>query len=174
MSRRSKSNSTASTFFAVLSHPLGPLSLFLLLCAAVFVCGTIIGYFRGIEDNRTTRRMNDQISIGYHRTLAIEDGCIRFYNNNNNNNRFPSSLDELIAFDESICEIDGFGTPFVYKCPGEINLGYFDVISCGPNEKFDNGYKDDQGNWFRGYAISPITWNGFAEIRRAFLPAGEL
>ena len=40
-------------------------------------------------------------------------------------------------------EVDGWGNPVHYRCPGPVHKNGFDVWSCGPNGKDDQGTFDD-------------------------------
>lgn len=43
--------------------------------------------------------------------------------------------------------VDPWGTPYRYRCPGQYNRSTFDLYSCGPNKRDENGGGDDIKNW---------------------------
>src|SRR5262249_52126724 len=44
---------------------------------------------------------------------------------------------------EWVTQLDGWGHPVIYACPGPIHRFGFDLISCGPNGLYEAGAGDD-------------------------------
>ncbi|MCL2645878.1 MAG: type II secretion system major pseudopilin GspG [Phycisphaerales bacterium] len=74
--------------------------------------------------------------------------------------RFPESLDELVHPPEAqdgsqptrylkALPTDGWGHPFFYKVPGNVNTDRYDIWSAGPNGIDENGSGDDITSWVK-------------------------
>jgi len=86
-----------------------------------------------------------------------------------------------LQFKESIADFrpmmfqDGWGRPFIYRCPGRANTHAFDLYSAGMNGIDDKGRGDDVTNWYaphplyyqpehhRGLLVSTL-FDGFAAL----------